>query len=228
MKPLSSSSAPDKVMLRTEEFNTGAFSTPELLVVMAIIAALAIFLTSALNGWRQRAQGVVCINQLRQIGSVIHLYAQENNGRMPRTDSNAKTTAWYQALYPYFGLTSKATGQGIFRCPVHLPEDTTGHCYAMEYGAGVGSGASPPSITLASLTSNNGGIAPDKGKRWLLIDAGWHIIRAGNTTSANPRTAVRFRHHQRANVLFPDMTARSMSKAQINEELYLFLQTPIP
>ncbi len=198
-------------------------------MILTILAVLLLLGGAGLNHWSSRAQSAACTSHLRQIGVLINLYAQENNGFMPRTDQNANTTAWFQALYPLIGITNKATGQGIFHCPGRRPPETpTGHSYAMEFSAGVGGGMAVPSVKLAHLTHHNGGVPLANGLRWLVMDAGWHMIRAGNLTSANPRTAVRLRHQQRANVLMPDFSVRTLSKTEINQELYLFRQAPIP
>jgi len=205
-----------------------AFTLIETLVLVAVIGLICVIMISAVGGLLARAQGAKCTSNLRQIGSLFQIYAQENDGRMPRTDQTGGTTAWFQGLYPLIGLTNMATGQSIFRCPTRMTNDTTGHYYGMEFSAGVGPGTAAPSVKMNSLIANNGGIDPANGMRWLVIEAGWHIIRAGNAGSANPRTAVRLRHGDRATVLFPNMSVRQMKKDEINEELYLFHNTPIP
>jgi len=65
-----------------------AFTLIELLVVIAIIALLmAIFMPVARRA-RNHARAVVCQNHLKQWGTTLALYAEENKGRLPR-DSQA-------------------------------------------------------------------------------------------------------------------------------------------
>src|SRR5262245_49682623 len=59
---------------------TAGFTLIELLVVIAIIAVLAAMLLPVLSKAKQKAQGVQCINNLRQLQFAFQLYADDNNG----------------------------------------------------------------------------------------------------------------------------------------------------
>lgn len=67
------------------------FTLVELLVVIGIIALLISILLPSLNRARETANRVKCASNLRQIGTAIQLYANENRGAFPRTAYSAGT-----------------------------------------------------------------------------------------------------------------------------------------
>lgn len=81
------------------------FTLIELLIVIGIIAILAGLLLPSLNKARQKAKEISCVNNLKQIGTGIIMYLDDNNWQ--------QHVPWVSNLYPGY-LPSK----DIYRCPV--------------------------------------------------------------------------------------------------------------
>jgi prepilin-type N-terminal cleavage/methylation domain-containing protein/prepilin-type processing-associated H-X9-DG protein len=79
---------------------TGAFTLIELLVVIAIIAILAALLLPALSRAKQKAQGIHCTSQLRQLTMGWIMYYGDNGGLYPpNCELGQQPTSWPLPAY---------------------------------------------------------------------------------------------------------------------------------
>ena len=80
-----------------------SFTLIELLVVIAIIAILAAILLPALNQSRERARGISCVGNLKQMGTAMLMYGDDSGYVPGHGEIVAGITLWTGRIAPYLG-----------------------------------------------------------------------------------------------------------------------------
>ena len=110
-QPCGPCGAPENPQVQSRRKASLAFTLIELLVVIAIIAILASMLLPALARAKEAAYRIKCVNNLKQLGLSVKLYADDNDSLYP-----PRTNVWrWPTLLQEFYLTTN-----ILICPTDL------------------------------------------------------------------------------------------------------------
>jgi prepilin-type N-terminal cleavage/methylation domain-containing protein len=153
------------------------FTLIELLVVIAIIAILAAILFPVFAKAREKARQTSCLNNQRQIVTLLQLYAQDHDEILP-----AATTAWGTE-----GLTA-----ALQRCPSTRPK-AVGYGYnAYLGGVALGDISAPESCpvtldaTTPTLTDFRTQLEARHSKGVILSCVDGHVVQVSLAGTTNP------------------------------------------
>jgi prepilin-type N-terminal cleavage/methylation domain-containing protein/prepilin-type processing-associated H-X9-DG protein len=207
-----------------------AFTLVELLVVIAIISILAAMVMASVNRARQTAYSAACINNLRQLGIAVQLYADSNDEFYPYPSASFSgpdkdpQLCWFNSLDPYLLGGPAATGKTteklhlVKQDPVIKTLSTVwirdAHTIKMNQRLGEDSSGTHVFYRLSCLSNPANTVLMFDGR----AENDKTSTGVPSTLAKNPQGTegmVARRHRGRANVLFADIHVESrLEKSQ--------------
>ena len=166
-----------------------AFTLIELLAVIAIIAILAGFLLPAITKAQERARQAKCISNVKQITSLIFMYATDKGRILPAPSGPMKI---YEVLTNYLGDTT------IYECPSDRGSDSwpasANSCFQQFGSSYAYASADYPSCGISNAANLRITSFRYPSKKVLLFEPPWNednnISRTENKWHSDQRASV--------------------------------------
>ncbi len=219
------------------------FTLIELLTVIAIIGILAAILVPTVSKVRQSARAAQCLSNLRQIGTALNLYAEDDKGLLPWGSNATASVYWNVSINRYlvgYGGNS-LRGVAIFLCPAVPPPIRTGTSEVVGRSSYIANSLLMPQdgegkyrkkisdirVPSQAVLVTDGTINGSNVSDWGFWDDKAHgpqksgaalddpIPDQSSGISPEPRARIAWRHSGRTQVVFADAHAKAMKVGEL-------------
>ncbi|EIQ01575.1 type II secretory pathway, pseudopilin PulG [Opitutaceae bacterium TAV1] len=184
-----------------------AFTLVELLTVIATIGILAGIIIPTVGRVRDTARSTQCMNNIRQLGMALTLYAHDNKNRYPPVYNSNRDLDWRNIIFK--NLYSRDYDSTLFRttvfaCPAAMRNNETNISYGMNAMVPRQS-STPPSQSSETYADR----IQTPSRTCMLIENSNEVAGVLDAAELGKIYAAQARHRKRYNVVYYDGHART-------------------